>query len=315
VSDAARLLRAHILHRRALGEKEVFLPPGTRGNILARISSLASGAAGDDGRPPGPVQPGAPATPAPARARAGRRPRAEERPAAVPAPARLTGELARLAAAGTAAEIEALPDLATLRAVADACTRCALHEGRSQPVFADGSPDARVLCVGEAPGQREDETGLPFVGRAGQLLDRLLLSVGLRRHDVFICNVLKCRPPGNRNPLPVEIELCSPFLRRQVALVEPEVVVAFGTFAARTLLGTADPLGRLRGRTHRFEGRPTVVTYHPAALLRNPGWTRATWGDLQRVRALLEGAEGGPAGGETAGGAEQSELIPGVDDG
>lgn len=300
MSNAGRLLRAHLLHRHALGETEVFLPPGARGTLLARVSALAA----DESRPPARPTPSAPAVGAPG-----------AKPSPVPRPVALTDELARLAREGLPAEIEALPDLASLRAVADACTRCALHESRSRPVFADGSPAARVLCVGEAPGQREDETGLPFVGRAGQLLDRLLLSAGLRRHDVFICNVLKCRPPGNRNPLPEEIERCSPFLRRQLALVEPEVVVAFGTFAARTLLGTAEPLGRLRGRTHRFEGRPTVVTYHPAALLRNPGWTRATWEDLQRVRTMLD--EGVPAGANAVGRAAGTNqgLFPGVEDG
>jgi DNA polymerase len=143
------------------------------------------------------------------------------------------------------------------------------------------------MCVGEAPGAREDEMGLPFVGRAGQLLDRLLLSVGFAREEVYICNVLKCRPPGNRNPEPEEIELCSPFLRRQVALVEPEVVVAFGTFAAQTLLGVRETLGRMRGRVHEYQGVPLIVTYHPAALLRNPHWKRPSWEDLQLVRRTL----------------------------
>lgn len=298
MSDAGRLLRAHLLHRRTLGETEVFLAPGGRDALLARIASLASGpgpgpsrtAAGrDDGGPRTAARPGArPGSPARGRD-----------PVPVPDPAPPTEELRRLSREARAEEIERLPDLATLRTVADACTRCALHESRTRPVFADGSPEARVLCVGEAPGQREDETGLPFVGRAGQLLDRLLASVGLRRSDVFICNVLKCRPPGNRNPLPEEIERCSPFLRRQLDLVDPDVVVAFGTFAARTLLGTGDALGRMRGRLHEFRGRPTVVTYHPAALLRNPGWTRATWEDLQRVRALLD--EGPPGAGAPGG--------------
>lgn len=197
-------------------------------------------------------------------------------------------ELERLAQQATALEIEALDDLDEVRAVAERCVRCALHETRKNVVFADGSPEARVMCVGEAPGANEDETGLPFVGRAGQLLDRLLLSVGLRREDVYICNVLKCRPPQNRNPQADEIEQCSPFLRRQVALVRPEVVVAFGTFASRTLLDMRESLGRMRGRTHVYEGVPLIVTYHPAALLRNPNWTRPAWEDLQRVRHLLE---------------------------
>jgi DNA polymerase len=204
-----------------------------------------------------------------------------------------SGDVERLACQAAAEEIEALEDLDTVRAVAERCVRCQLHETRQHVVFADGSPDARVMCVGEAPGANEDETGLPFVGRAGQLLDRLLLSVGFRREDVYICNVIKCRPPGNRNPLEEEIERCSPFLRRQVALVAPEVIVAFGTFASRTLLDMRESLGRMRGRTHSYGGVPLIVTYHPAALLRNPNWTRPAWEDLQRVRRLLEEDAGG----------------------
>jgi DNA polymerase len=201
----------------------------------------------------------------------------------------LDRELERLAREGRTGEILGIENLERLKAVADSCKRCGLHATRTRPVFADGSPRARVMCVGEAPGQKEDETGLPFVGRAGQLLDRLLASVGLGRSEVFICNVLKCRPPGNRNPAPEEIESCSPFLRRQLSLVNPELVIAFGTFAARTLLNANESLGRMRRRVHRYEGRPLVVTYHPAALLRNPGWIRPTWEDLQRVRELLDG--------------------------
>ena len=193
---------------------------------------------------------------------------------------------------GAVLEVGSIGSIEALREVAESCTRCSLHESRRTVVFADGPDRARVMCVGEAPGAREDETGLPFVGRAGQLLDRLLLSVGLAREDVYIANVLKCRPPGNRNPQPEEIEQCSPFLRRQVALVGPEVVIAFGTFAAQTLLGVRESLGRLRGRVHEFEGVPLVATYHPAALLRNPQWTRPSWEDLQKVRHLLAENDG-----------------------
>lgn len=272
MSERARLLIEHLRNRRDLGEQELFVEQGERGAILARAVGLASmrvpagavGAAGGNGE------------------------------VGIPAGAPLDSGLRRLAREGSAKEILDIPDLARLRAVSDACRRCQLHETRTQPVFADGTPAARVMCVGEAPGQREDETGLPFVGRAGQLLDRLLTAVGLGRDRVFICNVLKCRPPGNRNPLPEEIEQCSPFLLRQLELVDPAVVIAFGKFAAGTLLESAESLGRLRQRIHPYEGRPLVVTYHPAALLRNPGWIRPTWEDLQRVRSILdgEGSEG-----------------------
>ncbi|MDX1578547.1 MAG: uracil-DNA glycosylase, partial [Gemmatimonadota bacterium] len=186
----------------------------------------------------------------------------------------------------SAGSLEALADLVA------SCTRCPLHASRENAVFGEGNPEARVVCVGEAPGAREDATGRPFVGRAGQLLDRLLKTIGLPRDSVYICNVLKSRPPGNRDPLPDEVAACSPYLVRQLALIRPEVVIAFGAFAARTLLETKSALGRLRGRVHEYAGYPVVVTYHPAALLRNPGWTRPTWEDLQIVRRLLD-EEGG----------------------
>lgn len=216
---------------------------------------------------------------------------AERSPEATPDP--VPGEeLERLARDGSPEQIAAIEDLGILRAVAERCVRCPLHEERNRVVFGEGSPDARVLCVGEAPGAREDETGRPFVGRAGRLLDRLLLSAGFAREEVYICNVLKSRPPDNRDPRAEEIEACAPFLLRQISLVDPEVIVAFGAFASRTLLDRQDALGRLRGRTHVFRGYPLVATYHPAALLRNPAWTRPTWEDLQLVRRILEGEAG-----------------------
>ncbi len=203
-------------------------------------------------------------------------------------------EPARLGREATAEDVAALEPLDSVRDVAESCVRCPLHETRNRVVFGEGDPSARLVCVGEAPGANEDETGRPFVGRAGRLLDRLLLSAGFPRESVYICNVLKCRPPGNRDPLPEEIETCSPFLLRQLDLIDPRVVVAFGTFAARTLLGTRETLGRLRGRPHTFRGRPVVVTYHPAALLRNRRWTRPAWADLQLARRIVDGeAPGG----------------------
>ncbi|WP_420447939.1 uracil-DNA glycosylase [Candidatus Palauibacter sp.] len=192
--------------------------------------------------------------------------------------------------AATGAEIGEAPDLEALAGLVAACSRCSLHEVRKKPVFGEGAADARVVCVGEAPGAREDETGRPFVGRAGRLLDRLLMSIGLPRSSVYICNVLKSRPPRNRDPLPEEVAACAPYLLKQLALIEPEVIIAFGAFAARTLLETKSALGRLRGSVHRYSGYPVVVTYHPAALLRNPGWIRPTWEDLQMVRRMLDGS-------------------------
>ena len=194
------------------------------------------------------------------------------------------------AAAVTRSQIAEAPDLEALAALVASCTRCTLHESRQNPVFGEGAANARVVCVGEAPGKHEDESGRPFVGRAGRLLDRLLLSIGLPRTSVYICNVLKSRPPRNRDPLPAEVAACAPYLLRQLALIEPEVIIAFGAFAARTLLETKSALGRLRGTVHRYSGYPVVATYHPAALLRNPGWIRPTWEDLQIVRRMLDGA-------------------------
>ncbi len=181
-------------------------------------------------------------------------------------------------------------DYEELRETALACTRCRLAEGRRTVVFADGNPAGRLMVVGEAPGAREDATGLPFVGQAGRLLDLMLASVALSRQDsVYICNVLKCRPPGNRNPLSDEIEACAPLLRRQIELVAPEVLLAVGSFAAQWLTGSTKALGKLRGEVYSYHGVPLVVTYHPAALLRNPGWSRPVWEDLQLLCRIMDG--------------------------
>lgn len=222
-------------------------------------------------------------------------PVARRSPSASRGPSVPAEEVERLSRQGTREEILDLPDMATLADVAEGCVRCPLHETRKQVVFGEGDPGASVVCVGEAPGAREDETGRPFVGPAGKLLDRLLQSVGFARSEVYICNVLKCRPPDNRDPRPEEVEACSPYLLRQIELIDPEVIVAFGAFASRTLLGVSDTLGRLRGRTHLYEGYPLVVTYHPAALLRNRSWTRPSWEDLQLVRRIVEGEAGSDA--------------------
>ncbi|HJP87059.1 MAG TPA: uracil-DNA glycosylase [Gemmatimonadaceae bacterium] len=168
------------------------------------------------------------------------------------------------------------------------CTRCPLYETATKPVPGEGNPKAKLVCVGEAPGAKEDETGRPFVGQAGQLLNKILAAIDLTREDVFICNVLKHRPPGNRNPRPEEVEACSPYLIRQLELIKPKVIVAFGTFAAQTLLNTKTPIGQLRGLMHKYHGIPLVVTYHPAALLRNPSWKRPTWEDVKFARRILD---------------------------
>jgi len=187
----------------------------------------------------------------------------------------------------------ATPQFATLAELAQAvstCTLCPLYKDAKNPVPGEGSAQAQLVCVGEAPGATEDELGRPFVGQAGQLLDKILGAIKLSRNDVYICNVLKHRPPGNRNPMPDEVQACSPYLQRQIELIQPRVIIAFGTFAAQTLLNTREGIGKLRGRIHRYYGVPLVVTYHPAALLRNPAWKRPTWDDVQLARRLLDRA-------------------------
>jgi len=185
-------------------------------------------------------------------------------------------------------EIEKLASLEEIAKKVKKCTRCPLYETATQAVPGEGNPKAGLVCVGEAPGAKEDETGRPFVGQAGQLLTKILAAIDLTREDVFICNVLKHRPPGNRNPRPEEVEACSPYLIRQLELIKPKVIVAFGTFAAQTLLNSKTPIGQLRGFVHKYHGIPLVVTYHPAALLRNPAWKRPTWEDVKLARRILD---------------------------
>ena len=265
----ARLLA----QRRELGAREWVLEGLSREDALALIRKAregpgAGGVEGDAGPSPKAADPSpdVPETPSPA----------------------TTG-----ADVGTGEKADLPRDYAVLKEMALTCTRCRLAQGRTQVVFSDGNPGGRLMVVGEAPGANEDRTGLPFVGAAGKLLDLLLASIDLSRRDsVYICNVIKCRPPGNRDPRPDEIEACSPFLRRQIELVRPEAILGVGTFAAKLLTDRDIPLGRLRGRVYSYEGVPLVVTYHPAALLRNSTWTRATWDDLQLLRQVLDDGAG-----------------------
>jgi len=168
------------------------------------------------------------------------------------------------------------------------CSRCKLHTlGRKQVVFGVGNPDADLMFVGEAPGADEDVQGIPFVGRAGQLLTKIIEAIDLKRDDVYIANVIKCRPPQNRNPEPDEVETCEPFLFQQIDVIKPKVIVALGTFAARALLRTLDPISRLRGRVFEYRGAKLIPTFHPAYLLRNPSSKREVWDDMKLVRRLL----------------------------
>ncbi len=169
----------------------------------------------------------------------------------------------------------------------DGCTRCRLSEKRNHVVFGEGGDRSRVMFVGEGPGAEEDRTGRPFVGQAGKLLDPMILAMGLDRDQVYIANVVKCRPPGNRDPKDDEIAACSPFLDRQIEFIQPEVIIALGRFAANRLTGTEKPLGALRGKWMRYKGVPLVATYHPAYLLRTPTDKRKVWDDLKLVIAKL----------------------------
>jgi len=164
------------------------------------------------------------------------------------------------------------------------CLKCELGYTRTNFVFGVGNPNADIVFVGEAPGEKEDLIGEPFVGRAGKLLDKILAAINLSREDIYICNVIKCRPPQNRDPLPKEVDLCEPYLKTQLSLINPKLIVALGRIAACTILRTKEPLKNLRNKTFKYEGIDLVVTYHPAALLRNPNFKIPAWEDFQMIR-------------------------------
>jgi uracil-DNA glycosylase len=193
----------------------------------------------------------------------------------------------------TGADVSFSPNdlAAALRAIREEigdCTRCPLHkQGRKQIVFGVGNPQAEIMFIGEAPGADEDEHGEPFVGRAGQLLNNMIRAMGIQREDVYIANVIKCRPPGNRTPEPEECATCSPFLLKQIDTIQPKVIVALGAVAAKTLLALNETMASMRGRWHDFRGYPLAVTYHPAYLLRDPRQKAAAWQDLQMVMRRL----------------------------
>ncbi len=182
-------------------------------------------------------------------------------------------------------------DWRELRMAVASCTACELHKTRTQTVFGVGDPDAEWMIIGEAPGADEDRQGEPFVGRAGQLLNNMLKAIGLAREQVFIANILKCRPPDNRNPRPEEVARCEAFLQRQVALVKPKIILAVGGVAAHNLLKVDTPVSRLRGRVHHYDDTPLVVTYHPAYLLRKPSEKAKSWADLQFAAAVAKGEQ------------------------
>jgi uracil-DNA glycosylase family 4 len=314
--DAKDRLRRYLEQRREMGETEFALdsmsiddalkligkPKEAGGPPMRPLGEGKSSAAGAT-TPIAPVE--RPASPATADWREALRasgatpepPRAAPQPTASPAPGSASpGHPSDLApglviakpAAPGVTDIGSAPSLDAIADMVRRCTRCPLHQTAIQGVPGEGNPNARFVVVGEAPGATEDETGRPFVGAAGQLLTKILAAINLRREDVFICNVIKHRPPGNRNPLPNEIAACSPYLIRQLELIRPGVILALGTFAAQTLLETKESIGKLRGRVHRYHDIPLIVTYHPAALLRNPAWKRPTWDDVQLARRILD---------------------------
>ena len=252
MSAARELLARYLRQRRELGEDALFLETLTRGDAI----SLASGR-----RPP--------RFAAAAEAASAQEAAAPSRPETAPA--------------------ASSPELERVRAEALACTRCRLHTSRRSVVFGEGPGNAEVVVVGEAPGAEEDRSGRPFVGPAGKLLDRLLASAGFPRERVYICNVLKCRPPGNRDPQPDEIASCAPYLERQIELIAPRALLAVGSFAARALVGEDHSITTLRGRVHRRRNVPVVATYHPAYLLRSPERLRAAWQDFQLLRQVVDG--------------------------
>jgi len=315
--DAREALRRYLEQRKELGESELVLDSLSVEEALRLIGATGRGRrrhGGEDvsisasdwrtalreaGAQPEPAKPVAkePSKPTPKPYAAGEGavhvPTTQEQPQSPESPIENVPTGIVIGGASRALFEDPAFKLSTLDQIAEVvakCTRCPLYATAKNPVPGVGAPSADFMLVGEAPGANEDEQGEPFVGQAGQLLNKIIGAIGLTRDDVFIANVLKHRPPGNRNPLPEEITACSPYLVRQIELIRPKVIVALGTFAAQTLLDTKLTIGKLRGQVHRYYGVPLVVTYHPAALLRNPSWKRPTWEDVQLARRILDRA-------------------------
>ena len=266
MSDGRALARAYLEQQRLLGTGTVVLPSAPGGALMPAADSPSPHAASAPGLAS-----------------------QEPRPASVEIP---PPGLSYDPPAGDLFSSDPIQEAASVEAIAALvaqCTKCRLCEARSNTVPGEGPAAARLVVVGEGPGRTEDETGRPFVGPAGELLIKILAAIGLGREHVFICNVVKCRPPQNRSPLYDEISACTPYLFRQLELIKPTVILAIGNTAAQTLLDTKQSLGALRGRVHRFRGTPVIVTYHPAALLRNPNWKKPTWDDVRIAHRLLDG--------------------------
>ena len=297
MTDAERLLARYFRQVAELGGNEIYLDTMTPAEALAGLRARIAGAAGV-GAAAGAASAAEPSD-ASAGASAGASARASGagsasgiaafREVLSPAdnPAVRTAPRPPAAREPSRGDATALPMLAERASV---CTLCRLWEGRTHAVFGEGDANADLLVVGEAPGEEEDRTGRPFVGRAGKLLDLLLLTAGFPRERVYICNVLKCRPPGNRNPQADEAETCtSNYLFAQLDAIAPRAILAVGKFAAQALLNSEQSISRLRGTTHTYRNTPLIVTYHPAYLLRSPQMTRVAWDDYQLVRKVLDG--------------------------
>ncbi len=315
MSDAQDRLRQYLEQRREMGESEFVLdsmsvddalkvlafgaPPPAAPVARAPVTNAARASA-----PPA----SAPPASAPQRGAAAELPRAsrtegvtEDWKSIVGAPDAAAAEMPKAskrtkpepesdAPAVMPPELVAATSLADVAKAIAGCTACALSATAINHVPGEGNPNAKFVVVGEAPGATEDELGRPFVGKSGDLLTKILDAIQLKREDVFICNVLKHRPPGNRNPSAPEIAACAPFLLRQLEILQPKVILALGTFAAQTLLKSDSTIGQLRGIEHTYHGIPLVATYHPAALLRNPNWKRPAWEDVQLARRILDRA-------------------------
>lgn len=268
----ADLLARYLRQRIELGESEIYLDRMTAAELRSRLFGAASPEAGS-----------------PSGSRISPTQLLQAVLGGEPAPTAAVGETPVTAPPGLAARPAVRGEALRVLAVeAAGCTRCRLHEGRRNVVFGVGNPEADVVVVGEAPGGEEDRLGEPFVGPAGKLLDLMLLSVGFPREKVYICNVLKCRPPNNRDPQQDEMEACSPYLHRQLDLIAPKALLAVGRFAAQLLTGSEKSIGVLRGRVHVYRGTPVVATFHPAFLLRSPDRTREAWQDLQLLREVVD---------------------------
>jgi uracil-DNA glycosylase len=290
VSDGRALARAYLEQQRLLGTDAVMVPaPGDSNVPLPDPPGVRPGSGESPAVPVGAIpglRPGSGETAAPSSG--------ENHPApgASPAATKLDAGLTYDPPAQDLFSSDPVQRATTLAEIADlvaGCTKCRLCEARTNTVPGEGAERARLVVIGEGPGKTEDQTGRPFVGKAGELLTKILSAIGLAREQVYICNVVKCRPPENRTPQYDEIAACVPYLFRQIELLAPSVILAMGNTAAQTLLNTKQSLGALRSKVHRFRGIPVIVTYHPAALLRNPNWKKPTWDDVRIAHRLLDG--------------------------